>query len=150
MISYIPYIIDKSLLEMRISWDDMKDSCALSLEETLRLIFKKDWDSSYRFLTLNHDNRFCLVETSEEILSLFGFVLVIDGMIHRAESDHKEIYMMVRNEEFKIGWSDQGICIVPTALNLIEQIQSSQTGKVQFEVKQFENINILASTEKQE
>ena len=150
MISYIPYIIDKSLLEMSISWDDMIDSCALSFEETLRLIFKVNRDSSYRFLTLNHENRFCFVETSEEILSLFGFVLVINGVIHRAESDHKEIYMMVRNEEFKIGWSDQGICIVPTALNLIEQIQSSQTGKVQFEVKQFENINILATTEKQE
>ena len=150
MISYIPYIIDKSLLEMRISWDDMIDSCALSFEETLRLIFKKSWNSSYRFLTLNHDNRFCLVETSEEILSLFGFVLVMDGTIHRAESDHKEIYMMVRNEEFKIGWSDQGICIVPCAITLIEQIQSSQTGKVQFEVKQFENVNILATTEKQQ
>ena len=148
MISYIPYIIDKAHLDMRISWDDMIDGCALSFEDTLRLIFKKSWDSSYRFLTLNHENRFCFVERSEEILALFGFVLVIDGMIHRAESDHKEIYMMVRNEEFKIGWNDLGICIVPTALNLIQQIQSSQTGKVQFEVKQFENINILATTEK--
>ena len=134
---YIPYFVDSALMECRLVWERLTDSCALTLSGVIDLIASGADNNCWSFQAIDTTTGFINNEYPDEILARFGgWCVWSEGVVIQWD---KNIHNLKKGKGYTVGYeANAKFALVPVTAELFDTFVVGKP--MNFALKQVEDV----------
>lgn len=141
----IPWVLDAETMQMGVDWHLLEDSKILSLKKMLKILLagRDDWPLVLQLI------KGCKLEfqTPGELLAPFPcWCFVVNGEITKLFDNFEAVVANLKaidGQPFTVGWSVEGLAVVPTTKDFVDQIKTAKAGSIQITIADWYGIKII-------
>jgi len=141
----IPWVLDAETMQMGVDWHLLEESKILSLKKMLKILLagRDDWPLVLQLI------KGCKLEfqTPGELLAPFPcWCFVVNGEITKLFDNFEAVVANLKaldGQPFTVGWSVEGLAVVPTTKHFVNQIKTAKAGSIQITIADWYGIKII-------
>ena len=141
----IPWVLDAETMQMGVDWHLLEESKILSLKKMLKILLagRDDWPLVLQLI------KGCKLEfqTPAELLAPFPcWCFVVNGEIIKLFDNFEAVVANLKaldGQPFTVGWSVEGLAVVPTTKHFVDQIKTAKAGSIQITIADWYGIKII-------